>query len=166
MPRIAESLIAELEQEAETTRKVLERVPGDKLTWKPHEKSYTLGQLAFHIAGAPGGVASILAVDTFDKKLGQQEQPESISELISTLDKSVQDAKDALNSWDDEKLMATWRFVQGGNEIAAMPRIAMVRAILLNHWYHHRGQLTVYLRLLDIPVPPVYGPSADESPFA
>jgi uncharacterized damage-inducible protein DinB len=166
MPRIADSLIAELEQEAETTRKVLERVPGDKLTWKPHEKSFTLGQLAFHIAGTPGGVAAILAEDTYEQKLEEQEQPESAGDLIPAFEKSVAAAKEILDGWDDAKLMAKWRYVQDGNEILSMPRVAMVRAILLNHWYHHRGQLTVYLRLLDVPVPSVYGRSADENPLA
>jgi uncharacterized damage-inducible protein DinB len=166
MPRIVDSFIAELEREAATTRRVLERVPADKYDWKPHKKSYPLGTLAFHVANTPRNVAGILAKDTFEYGSLKDTGIGDPSELLATLDKSVATAKELLTGWDDAKAMATWKLVRGGEEIMAMPRIGLVRAIMLNHWYHHRGQLTVYLRLLDVPLPSVYGPTADENPFA
>lgn len=96
----------------------------------------------------------------------QQEEATSVEQLLATLDSSVASARQALLGWSDEDMMATWTLARGGQTIMAVPRAAMVRAILLNHWYHHRGQLAVYLRLLDRPVPSVYGPTADENPFA
>ena len=166
MTRIVDSFIAELEQEAATTRRILNVVPGDKLDWRPHPKSYSLGQLAFHIASTPGSVAGLLAEDTFDYGKVRKDEAKPFSELLPELERSVKTAKDALDGYDDRKAMATWKLVRDGEEIMAAPRSAMVRAIMLNHWYHHRGQLTVYLRMLDIPLPSVYGPSADENPFA
>lgn len=166
MPRIVDSFIAELEREAAATRRVLERVPSDKYDWKPHRKSSSLGALAFHVANTPRVVAGLLAKDTFDYGTVKDPGTGDPSDLLVTLDKSVAAAKEALNGWDDAKAMATWKLVRGGEEIMAMPRIGVVRAIMLNHWYHHRGQLTVYLRLLDVPLPSVYGPTADENPFA
>ena len=166
MPRIVDSFIAELEQEAATTRRVLERVPADKYDWKPHAKSFSLGALATHIANVPGSVAGILAEDTFDYGSVKGEDTVEHSGLLAALDKSVATAKEALNGWDDAKAAALWKLVRGSEEIMAAPRIGMVRAIMLNHWYHHRGQLTVYLRILNVPLPSVYGPTADENPFA
>ena len=166
MPRIVDSFISELEHEAVTTRRVLERVPADKYDWKPHEKSYSLGALAFHVANTPGVVAGILAEDTFDYGSIAGDKTGEPSELMAALDSSVAAAKEALNGWDDARAAALWKLVRDGEEIMAMPRIGMVRAIMLNHWYHHRGQLTVYLRILNVPLPSVYGPSADENPFA
>jgi uncharacterized damage-inducible protein DinB len=165
MLSISDSLIAELEQEAATTRRVLERVPADKYDWKPHAKSFSLGALASHIANVPSSVASILAEDTFDYGSISGEETVDHSGLLAALDKSVATAKEALNGWDDAKLMDLWKLVKGDEEIMAVPRIGIVRSIMFNHWYHHRGQLTVYLRILNVPVPSVYGPSADENPF-
>jgi len=159
-------LIAEVEQETQITRRVLERVAGDKLTWKPHAKSMSLGQLALHVATTPGALASILATDTYE--VGSFDQPEATSaaELIPTLKESVGTARQFLMALDEERAAATWKATQAGRELMAAPRIALVRSIMLNHWYHHRGQLSVYLRLLNVPVPSIYGPSADENPFA
>ena len=164
---IVDGLLAELEQEAETTRRVLERIPQAHLSWKPHPKSMSLGQLALHVATVPGRVAEIAAVDT-KLEVSSFVQPEatSASELIPALRDSVATAKRLLGGFDDAKMGATWRLHSGGRELLAMPRVAFVRAIMLNHWYHHRGQLLVYLRLLDQSVPSVYGPTADENPFA
>ena len=165
MPRIADSFLAELDQEAQTTRRVLERVPGDKLSWKPHTKSMSLGQLALHVATIPGGVAQILSNDSFEVPSFDQPAAQSATELIPALDESVRTAKQVLGGMEDSKLMGTWKLTKNGKELMAAPRVAMVRSVMLNHWYHHRGQLSVYLRELDVLVPSIYGPSADENPF-
>ena len=166
MPRIVDSFIAELEHETAATKRALERVPGDKLTWKPHPKSFSLGQLALHIAETPGAIAGMITKDVMEMGQFEQGAAKSSAELIPALEKSVHTAKEILSGMDDQKMMAIWRFKSNGKELMALPRVALVRSIMLNHWYHHRGQLTVYLRLLGIPVPSIYGPSADENPFA
>ncbi|MEO5823230.1 MAG: DinB family protein [Vicinamibacteraceae bacterium] len=164
--RIIDALIGELEQEAKTTARVLERVPEAHLAWKPHPKSYSLGQLALHVASVPGNVAALAAQDTPSAPGFTQREAASTSELLPALDASVAKVREHLGSFDDARMTATWRLMAGEREIMAMPRVAFVRAIMLNHWYHHRGQLLVYLRLLDVPVPSVYGPTADEpNPF-
>lgn len=162
-----DGLLAELQQEAATTRRVLERIPQAHLTWKPHPKSMSLGQLALHVATVPGTVAELAAADTVPVP-PSFDQPEAAtaSELVPSLMASVEKAKQALGGFDDARMNAMWRLQGGGKDIMAMPRVAFVRAIMLNHWYHHRGQLLVYLRLLDQSVPSVYGPTADENPFA
>jgi len=160
-----DGLLAELEQEAETTRRVLERIPEAHLSWKPHPKSMSLGQLALHVATVPGNVAEFAAVDTVEPPSFGQPEAATASELVPALMDSVARARRALGGFDDARMTAMWRMQRGGRDILAMPRIAFVRAIMLNHWYHHRGQLLVYLRLLDQSVPSVYGPTADESPF-
>lgn len=163
---MADTFVTELEQEGKTTRRVLERVPGEKLSWKPHPKSMSLGQLALHVAGTPGNVAQLLAANLDQPPSFGQPEPKTSEEVLSAHDASLASAKTALTGWDDAKLMETWSMSAGGKTLMAMPRAGMVRAIMLNHWYHHRGQLTVYLRLLGVPLPSVYGPSADENPFA
>jgi uncharacterized damage-inducible protein DinB len=164
---IIDGLLAELEQEAETTRRVLERIPQAHLSWKPHPKSMSLGQLALHVATVPGNVAQLAAMDTVPEPPNfVQAQAATAAELVPSLRESVAKAKRALGDFDDAKMSATWRLQHDGRDIMAMPRVGFVRAIMLNHWYHHRGQLLVYLRLLDLPVPSVYGPTADENPFA
>ena len=164
--KIVEGLLAELEQEAVTTRRVLERIPQAHLSWKPHPKSMSLGQLALHVATVPGNVAELAALDTVPEP-PPFVQPEAATsaELVPSLTDSVARAKRLLGGFDDARMSATWRLESRGKEIMAMPRSALVRAIMLNHWNHHRGQLLVYLRLLDLSVPSVYGPTADESPF-
>lgn len=168
MTRIVDTFLAELDQEAATTRRVLERVPNDKLGWKPHAKSMSLGQLALHVAATPGAVANFLMKDDLDIAGVSFDQPAATSaaELLPALDESIKAAKEVLTGLDDQRAMATWKLTRGGKEVFAAPRIVVARTIMLNHWYHHRGQLSVYLRLLDIPVPSIYGPSADENPFA
>ncbi len=161
---ISESLIAELSQEAATTRRVLERVPEDKVSWKPHPKSFSLGQLAHHVAFVPGAIAELVSELRRELPVVPRPEAKSVAELLSTLDASVAKAKAKLGSWSDEALMQIWTMMRDGKTVMQMPRIAMIRAVMLNHWYHHRGQLTVYLRLLDVPVPAVYGASADEAP--
>ena len=164
--RMIDGLLAELEQEAETTRRVLERIPQAHLMWKPHPKSMSLGQLALHVATVPGMVAELAALDTIPEPPAfVQPEAATASELVPSLTESVAKAKRALGGFDDARMGAIWRLQSGGREIMAMPRVAFVRAIMLNHWYHHRGQLSVYLRELGVPVPSIYGPSADENPF-
>jgi len=165
--KIIDGLLAELEQEAQTTRRVLERIPQAHLSWKPHPKSMSLGQLALHVATVPGNVAELAAIDTVPEPPAfVQSEAATAAELVPSLTDSVSRAKKALGAFDDAKMGAMWRLQSGGKDILAMPRAAFVRAIMLNHWYHHRGQLLVYLRLLNLSVPSVYGPTADENPFA
>jgi uncharacterized damage-inducible protein DinB len=127
----------------------------------------SLGQLALHVATVPGNVAEIASVDTIPEPPNfVQPEAATASELVPALTESVAKAKRVLGSFDDARMGAMWRLQSGGKDILAMPRVAFVRAIMLNHWYHHRGQLLVYLRLLNQSVPSVYGPTADENPFA
>ena len=163
---ISEGMLQELDQEAQTTRRVLERVPQQHLGWKPHEKSMTLGQLARHLTMIPGGVAAAVAELTFQVPDFPQPTVADVRELQPLLDESVARAHAILAPMSDEDMQATWRLVNGDQTIMAMPRMAFLRSIMLNHWYHHRGQLSVYLRELGVALPSIYGPSADENPFA
>lgn len=163
----AAELLGELDREAPTTRRVLERVPGDRLGWKPHEKSMSMGQLALHVASLPGAIAGISTWPEFDAgTIVPLPTPASTAELLAALDESVARAGTVLGGMDDAALEAPWRLVDGDRELMTIPRGQLLRTLMLNHWYHHRGQLAVYLRLVGVPVPPIYGPSADESPFA
>jgi uncharacterized damage-inducible protein DinB len=165
---LIDPLLQELEQEADATRRVLERVPNDRLTWRPHVKSRTLGQLALHVAMVPGAVAEFAASRSPAQapQFGDDPSPSSAADLVPTLQQSIATAKRVLGGMDDATVTATWRLMRGERELFAIPRIGFLRSIMLNHWYHHRGQLTVYLRELGVPVPAIYGPSADENPFA
>jgi uncharacterized damage-inducible protein DinB len=164
---IVDGLLAELDQEAPATRRVLERIPQAHLSWKPHPKSMSLGQLGLHVATLPGNVAQLAAMDTIPAPPAfVQPEAATAAELVPSLTESVARARRTLGGFDDEQMGAMWRLQNGGRDVLAMPRAAFVRAIMLNHWYHHRGQLLVYLRLLNQFVPSVYGPSADENPFA
>lgn len=163
---IAASLIQELEAEAATTRRVLAQVPDAKLDWAPAPKTRTLGQLAMHVATNPGGTTRLISQNPVQLPSVPELVPQSSAELLEALDLSVAEAKERLQGMSDAQLMETWRMYVGDKEVFAMPRIAFLRAVFLNHWYHHRGQLSVYLRLLGATVPSIYGPSADENPFA
>jgi len=164
---IIDGLLAELEQEAQTTRRVLERIPQEHLSWRPHPTSMSLGQLALHVATVPGNVAELAARDTIGEPPDfVHPEAATAAELVPSLTDSVARARRALGEFDDVRMGAMWRLQSGGRDIIAMPRAALVRAIMLNHWYHHRGQLLVYLRMLNQSVPSVYGPTADENPFA
>ena len=167
MIKMFEPLAGELQQEAATTKRVLERVPADKLAWKPHPRSMSLGQLAMHVASIPGGIARMAQMDEFEVNPANFNQPgpKDLAEVLAALDSSVKAAHEYLGGVSEAAAMGNWRLKANGHEVMAMPRIAMLRTIMLNHWYHHRGQLSVYLRLLDVPVPVIYGPSADENPF-
>ena len=164
-----ETLLQELEREALVTRRVLERIPDDdRLAWRPHEKARTLGQLALHVATVPEGVARFVASPSPAQapRFDQDPAPASAAELVPTLEQSVAAAREALAGLDDDALDAPWKLVDGDRELFETTRWQMLRSIMLNHWYHHRGQLTVYLRALGLGVPSIYGPSADENPFA
>jgi uncharacterized damage-inducible protein DinB len=163
---ITDSILAEMEREAQVTRKVLERVPESQLSWKPHPKSDSLGQLALHVAQIPGRVSTMAAQDVYEVPSFQQ-RPEASSrqQLLDTFEEGLVTARDIVAALDEQRLNAPWTLRQNGRVIFSVPRADVVRSILLNHYYHHRGQLSVYLRLLDVPVPSIYGPSADENPF-
>ena len=163
---LIDGMLQELEQEAHTTRRVLERVPNAQLTWRPHKKARTLGELALHVASVPGAIAAIATQTQIQAPQFTDPSPKNASELIPALDEAVAKAKNLLGGMDDAALNSMWRMMQGDREIFAVPRVALLRSVMLNHWYHHRGQLTVYLRELGVPVPSIYGPSADENPFS
>lgn len=160
-----DALITELEQEAHSTRRVLERIPEDKLDWKPHEKSMTFGELAMHVAAIPGAVTELSTKPSSDVNTPvPRPSAANVSEILATLDDSLERARTLLSSMDDAALESPWKMMNGDQEILVMPRSVFLRSILLNQWYHHRGQLTVYLRLTNTPVPGIYGASADEAP--
>ncbi len=160
------ALIAEVTREAATTRRVLERVPEASLSWRPHPKSMSLGTLALHVAVIPGALAEFCSAPVREVPAFTPPEASSLGEILSALDASIAQATKHLSAWREEDLSSEWRMTKSGQTIAALPRIEMLRTLMLNHWYHHRGQLTVYLRLLGVPVPSVYGPSADENPLA
>ena len=168
MSQVLDAFIGEVDQEADATRRTLERVPGDKLNWRPHEKSRTLGELARHVATIPGDMAQMFVKDTMDVSEISPSSPtvESPDELVPLLEQSIATWKETLGGMDDEQAMAHWKMVAGDKTVMEAPRVGCYRMYGLNHWYHHRAQLGVYLRLLDVPVPAVYGPSADENPMA
>ena len=160
-------LLAEMDQEAQSTARVLERVPQAQLSWRPHAKSMSLGQLALHVATIPGNVAELASHATIPEPPAFiQAEAATSAELVPALKASLAKAREVLGGMDDAKLMETWRLMSGGKELMALPRAAVIRMIMLNHWYHHRGQLLVYLRMHNVPLPSVYGPTADENPFA
>lgn len=161
------ALLAELEQEAIATGKLLERIPADKLSWKPHPKSMSLGQLALHLATDPGQIATY-ATQAGVEAATLVTHPEAVSteQIKESFAQSLRTAKEILPGLDEATLASSWAVTDGARQLLELPRAALLRVLMLNHWYHHRGQLTVYLRLLDIPVPSIYGPSADENPFA
>jgi uncharacterized damage-inducible protein DinB len=162
-----ESMLNEFREEAATTKRVLERVPADKLTWRPHPKSMSLGQLALHVAATPGNVSRLAQQDSFDVTQAKFDPPlpNSLDEILATHEQTVAAVEKCLQGLTDEQAGASWRLMRKEQEIFCKPRISVMRTIMLNHWYHHRGQLSVYLRLLDIPIPVIYGRSADENPF-
>ncbi len=166
--KISETLLPEFDQEMDNTRKVLERVPLDKFDWKPHPKSSSFGALTAHVAGMADWAVLTLENESFDYAppgAPPYEAPKftSTEQLLAAFDKGVAQARSALAAADDSKLLAPWSLLAGGKTMMTMPRVAVVRSFVMNHTIHHRAQLGVYLRLNDIPVPALYGPSADES---
>lgn len=165
--RIADSILMEMDQEAETTKRLFNVIPEDKLDWRPHPKARTLGELAMHIARLQGGVAELAQQDVAQiPEFPPDLSVNSRAELLETFAESLKKAKDIVASTDDAQAIAEWKLVNGDKTIMAMPRVTFWRAVLLNHNYHHRGQLSTYLRELDVSLPSIYGPSADENPFA
>jgi uncharacterized damage-inducible protein DinB len=165
--RIADSILAEMDMEAITTKKLFDILPEDKLSWRPHPKARSLGELAMHIARLPRGVAELAQQDVAaPPDFPPDPEATSRAEVNQIFAESLKRAKEIVDSTDDAAAMAEWKLVGGDKTIMAMPRIAFWRAILLNHNYHHRGQLSTYLRELDVALPSIYGPSADTNPFA
>jgi len=164
---MSEALLQEFDNEAKTTRRVLERVPAEKFDWTPHARSMTMGKLANHIVEMTGWVPETMGKDAFD--LGAQGTPEpapaTIAELLARFDQGVAAARAAIAATPDEAMMKPWSLKKGEMVFFTMPKIAVLRTFVFNHVVHHRGQLSVYLRLNDIPVPSIYGPSADEQSF-
>lgn len=158
-------LAAELQQEAKTTRRILERVPEASFGWKPHEKSMTLGRLAAHVAELPELILPALGQDELDFASGDFKPfvPQTTAELLEKFDRNIAAAAEALQQQPDERMGEKWRLRSGDHVLFEMPREMVVRFVGLNHVIHHRGQLSVYLRLLDVPLPSIYGPSADEA---
>ena len=160
---ISASLLPEFDHEMATIRRCLERVPAEKFNYKPHEKSMTMGALAGHIAEMPGWGVPGLKQDSLDLAGGYTPfEPKSTAELLATFDKNVAACREAISESSDENFMRSWSLTMGGQTLMTMPKVAVIRTFVLNHLIHHRGQLSVYLRLNDIPVPSIYGPSADE----
>jgi uncharacterized damage-inducible protein DinB len=164
---ISSAMLAEFEAELATTRKFLERVPAEKLAWRPHEKSMTAGQLALHVAQVPLGVLTMAMQDAAPPPnfAGGRQQPATVREVLDAMEQSAAFVRQTLPTLDDRRMNETFKVVVEGRTLLALPRAAFLRNILLNHWYHHRGQLGVYLRLCGAKVPASYGPSGDESPF-
>ncbi len=163
---IATSLLPEFDLEMANTRKVLERVPESAFAWKPHAKSFSMGELAGHVATIPGWMTSTLVDESFDVSPGGVPAtfptPASVKEAVSMFDEALAPARAALEATGDAAFLKSWSLLANGETLFAMPRVAVVRSFVLNHLIHHRAQLCVYLRLNDIPVPALYGPSADE----
>lgn len=162
-----QALLPEFDHEMANTRKTLERVPDGKFDWKPHTKSMAMGALATHVASIPQWAGLTLTLPEFDvRPVGGPEarQPElhTRAEILSHFDKSTAEARAALAAASDESLMTPWSLLNAGKPIFTMPRVAVIRSMIMNYMIHHRAQLGVYLRLNDVPVPGLYGPSADE----
>ncbi|HUF34537.1 MAG TPA: DinB family protein [Gemmatimonadales bacterium] len=163
----AEALLAELEREAKVTRRLLERVPAQHLAWRPGPKAMALGPLALHVASIPGSIAGLARLDGLDAATVNFEpaMPAGVEELVPALEAGLEQARVLLRGFGPEAAAAPWRLTSNGKEVFTIPKAALIRTLMLNHWYHHRGQLVVYFRCLDVPVPAVYGRSADEKLF-
>jgi uncharacterized damage-inducible protein DinB len=168
MTEMIEPMLIEFREEAAITRRILERVPADKLSWKPHPKSMSLGQLASHIARIPGTFAPIGQSEEFEFPVSGFEPavPKNFEAIHSAFEQSVRAAEACLEAMSEETALGVWRMKVNGKVILSKSRVDVLRKLMLNHWYHHRGQLSVYLRLLDVPLPVIYGRSADQNPFA
>jgi len=160
---LAESVLKEFEVQVPITRRFLERLPEDKLSWKPHEKSMSAGQLALHLASVPGGVIRGAQQNPAQSPgFGNIPEPSNVEEVLTRFEESVAMVKSVLPQFDDAGMQETWRLLDGDRELVAMPRGEFIRNVMLNHWYQHRGQFSVYLRMLNVAVPASWGPSADE----
>ena len=161
---IAQAFLAEFETQASITRHFLERLPESKLTWRPHERSLTAGQLAHHLASVPGGVVRFVLNNPAQAPNFSFPQPATRDEILKKFDESVATVHEVLPTIDDAAMGETWHLMAGDKELFAQPRALFLRDVMFSHWYQHRGQFSVYLRLLNVPVPASWGPSADEPP--
>ena len=163
---LSEMLLPEFDREMDGTRKTLERVPEAKFSWKPHEKSMSAGQLAYHLAFITGGVVRFVQNNPMPApKFADFPQPANCQEVLKTLEESIATVRTLLPKFDDTAMQETWRLVADGREVLAQPRSHFLRDVMFSHWYQHRGQFGVYLRLLNVAVPASFGPSADEPPL-
>jgi uncharacterized damage-inducible protein DinB len=161
------AMLPEFDQEMANTRRALERIPEEQFAWKPHEKSYSLRELANHLARIPGWGSATLRADSMDldPEKGEFVPPpvaDTVDGVLTAFDEAVAEFRAALEAVSDEEMMKVWTLQNAGQTLLAMPRVAVMRGMIMNHMVHHRGQLTVYLRLNGVPVPALYGPSADE----
>jgi uncharacterized damage-inducible protein DinB len=160
---LSQALLPEFDHEMATTRRVLERVPDDKLGWKPHDKSMTMAHLATHVATIGRWTDTIVGMDSFDvKDAPPNPDLKSRKEILGVFDSTVAAARKLIAGASDEQLMKPWSLQSGGKTVFSQPRVGVLRSFIMNHSIHHRGQLSVYLRLNNVPVPSIYGPSADE----
>lgn len=158
---VSETLLPEFDQEMPTTRRLLERVPSDKAEWKPHPKSFALGHLAQLVAGMPGWITNTIRQTELNLAAGAGYSFETTETLLGVFDKNVREAREAIAAAKDADFAVQWSLKMGDRVLFSSPRGPVVRQHI-NHLCHHRGQLTVYLRLLDVPIPSIYGPTADE----
>lgn len=157
----AETLLPEFDQEMKTTRRLLERVPSDKAEWKPHPKSFSLGHLAQLVSWMPGWITNAVRETELDLAGGAKYSTEKTDDLVKMFDKNVAEAREAIAKSKDADYTVNWSLKFGDRVVMTMPRATVVRQHI-SHLVHHRGQLTVYLRLVDVPIPSIYGPTADE----
>ena len=166
---IAEAFLPEFDQEAAGVRRTLERVPADKFDWRPHSKSGTMIWLAGHLANLPQWATLTMAADELDLAPGGEQmppppEPASVEELVATFDRHAAEARAAIAGASDENFMKPWSLLSNSTVLMTLPKVAVIRSFVMNHLIHHRAQLGVYLRMNDVPVPSIYGPSADETP--
>jgi uncharacterized damage-inducible protein DinB len=162
---IANDFLAEFDAQAPVSRKFLERVPQNNLTWQPHPRSMTIGQLALHIAKVPGGIIRLVQNNPAQAPgKFQFPQPATLDEVLVAFDENAATVRDVLPSFNDAAMKETWILKFGDQVVVEQPRADFLRDVMFSHLYQHRGQLSVYLRMLDIPVPASWGPSADEAP--
>ena len=161
---IAQAMLGEFEHESQVTRRFLERVPEDKLRWRPHEKSHTAGELALHIANLPGAIVRFALADQspIPSEAELFRQPAAVQDILRSHDRSVATVREILPTLDDARLMTNWSALVGGKVVMTLPKAMLLRLIMMNHWIQHRGQLGVHLRLMGAKVPASYGPSGDE----
>jgi uncharacterized damage-inducible protein DinB len=165
--RLVDPILMEMDEEAEITKRLFEIIPEDKLSWRPHAKAKSLGELAMHIAWLQGAVAELTQPESIElPNFPPDPEATSRAEVLEVFAESLRKAKEIVNDMDDAQATAVYTITKDGKTLMAAPRIAFWRSILLNHNYHHRGQLSTYLRQLDVPLPSIYGPSADTNPFA
>jgi uncharacterized damage-inducible protein DinB len=162
---IAQTLLAEFEIQAPLTRKFIERLPEDQFNWQPHEKSMTAGQLAYHLASVPSGIVRFVQTNPAEAPGFNFPQPKSREEILRLHDEGAAIVRELLPKLDDRAMNETWRLVHEGKEVLAQQRGLFIRDVMLSHWYQHRGQFSVYLRILGIAVPATWGPTADEPPL-